>query len=147
MLWSVLSGIILLAGCSRPEEDPVFLGVRNIKVSKVQNTTAFLNAEAHFHNPNDMKMVLRKIDVDVEMEGEKIGSINQTTKIRIPAVSDFKIPLDATVNLGNAGVLNNLMGMLGGKKMKVRYNGHIRVTMHGIPMRIPVDYEDEIRIR
>lgn len=147
MFLALMVGILLLTGCKRPEEEPVFLGVRNIKVSKVQNTTAFLNAEAHFHNPNDVKMVLRKINVDVEIEGKKVGTIDQSTKIRIPAISDFIVPLDATFNIGEVGVLNSLMGMLGGKKMKVQYNGHIKVTMHGIPMRIPVDYEDEIKIR
>lgn len=136
-----------MQGCTRPEEAPEFLGVRNIKVNKVEKTTAHLNAEAYFHNPNDVKMTLRKIDVDVTMEGEKIGSIDQSTRIKIPPESDFKVPLDATFNIGDVGVLNSILGMLGGKKMKVRYEGHVKVTMHGIPMRVPVDYEDEIKIR
>lgn len=139
--------LLVIAGCSRPEEAPEFLGVRNIKVSKVENTTAHLNADAWFHNPNDVRMTLRQIDVEVMLEGEKIGDIDQSTKIKIPAASDFKVPLDATVNIGQAGMLNNLMGILGGKEMKVRYEGHVKVTMHGLPMRIPVDYEDDIKIR
>lgn len=136
-----------LNGCKQPEEAPEFKGVRNIKVSRVENTTAHLNAEAFFYNPNDVNMTLRKIDVDVSLEGEKIGEIDQSTRIKIPAESDFKVPLNAKFNMGDAGVLNSLLGMLGGKKMKVRYEGHVKVTMHGIPMRVPVDYEDEITLR
>ena len=136
-----------MQGCTRPEEAPEFLGVRNIKVNKVEKSTAHLNAEAYFHNPNDVRMTLRKINVDVTLEGEKIGSIDQSIRIKIPAESDFKVPLDATFNIGDVGVLNSLLGMLGGKKMKVHYEGHVKVTMHGIPMRVPVDYEDEIRLR
>ena len=148
--WGIIALTIVgigMQGCTRPEEAPEFLGVRNIKVNKVEKTTAHLNAEAYFNNPNDVKMTLRKIDVDVTMEGEKIGTIDQSTRIKIPPQSDFKVPLDATFNIGDVGVLNSILGMLGGKKMKVRYEGHVKVTMHGIPMRIPVDYEDEIKLR
>ena len=148
--WGIIALTIVgigMQGCTRPEEAPEFLGVRNIKVNKVEKTTAHLNAEAYFNNPNDVKMTLRKIDVDVTMEGEKIGSIDQSTRIKIPPQSDFKVPLDATFNIGDVGVLNSILGMLGGKKMKVRYEGHVKVTMHGIPMRVPVDYEDEIKLR
>ncbi len=143
-----LSGaLIMLGACNRPEEAPEFMGVTNIKVSRVENTTAHLNGDALFHNPNNVKMVLRKIDVKVSLEGKQVGNIDQNTKIKIPAESDFTVPLDASFDIGEVGVLNSLLGMLGGKTMQVHYEGHVRVTMHGIPFRIPVDYEDDIKLR
>ena len=139
--------LVVSAACKGPEEAPEFKYIENVKVSGVSDKEALLNADAVFYNPNEMGMTLRAVDVDVMIEGRQVGRIEQSKKIKIPAASDFRIPLDATFNIGDVGVLNTLLGMLGGKKLKVRYLGHIKVTMNGLPIRVPVDYEGEVRIR
>ncbi len=136
-----------ISSCKGPEEAPEFKYIENVRVTNVTDKEAFLNADAVFYNPNDMAMTLRGVDVDVYIEGRDIGRIEQSDKIKIPASSDFKIPLDATFNIGDVGVLNTLLGMLGGKKLKVRYMGYIKVTMNGLPVRVPVDYEGDVRLR
>ena len=139
--------ISFAASCNRPEEAPEFRFIENVRVTSVSDKEALLNADAVFFNPNDVSMTLRAVDVDVMIEEKEVGRIQQSKKIKIPASSDFRIPLDATFNIGEVGVLNTLLGMLGGKKLKVRYVGHIKVTMNGLPMRVPVDYEEDIRLR
>lgn len=147
MLRSVLVfSLILLIGCSRPEEAPEFRGVRNIKVRKVEGTTAYLNADAHFFNPNDVKMKLKRVDIGVHLDGKPIGLVSETYKTKIPANAEFKVPLDATFDLKDTGVLKNLLSMLGGKSRKVRYVGYIRVAVHGVTVRVPVDYESEVKL-
>lgn len=138
--------ILLAGGCTRPSEAPVFKRVENVEVTKVSGTEAYLNADAYFYNPNDVKMKLRKVEVDVELEGKKIGTVEHTLKTKIPALAEFKVPLDATFNIKDVGVLKSVMSILGGKKMKVRYKGFIKVTVHGLPVKVPVDYEDEVRL-
>jgi len=139
--------VIFAASCNRPDEAPEFKYVENVKVSSVSDKEAFLNADAVFFNPNEMNMTLRGVDVDVFIEGREVGRIEQSNKIKIPAASDFKVPLDATFNIGDVGVLNTLLGMIGGKKLTVRYVGHIKVTMNGFPFRVPVDYEGDVRLK
>ncbi|MEQ8927585.1 MAG: hypothetical protein RLO81_17345, partial [Fulvivirga sp.] len=82
----------------------------------------------------------------VSLDDKRIGTINHTTKTKVPALSDFSVPVDATFNISD-GLLNNLFSMLGGKKMKARYKGFIKLTVKGVPIRVPVDYEEEIRLR
>jgi len=137
----------IASSCSRPDEAPEFRYIENVKVTSVSDKEAFLNADAIFYNPNDMTMTLRGVDVDVLIEGREVGRIEQSKKIQIPASSDFKVPLGATFNIGDVGVLNTLLGMIGGKKLTVRYIGHIKVTMNGFPFRVPVDYEGDVRLR
>ncbi|MCA6078577.1 LEA type 2 family protein [Fulvivirga sedimenti] len=136
-----------LASCKGPEEAPEFKYVENVRVTNVTDKEAYLNADAVFYNPNEQGMTLRGIDVDLFIEGREVGRIEQSNKIKIPASSDFKIPLDATFRIGDVGVLNTVLGMLGGKKLSVRYMGYIKVTMNGLPVRVPVDYESEVRLR
>jgi len=44
-------------------------------------------------------------------------------------------------------LLDTLLGMLGGKKLNVHYKGALKLNYHGMPIRVPVDYKDEVRIR
>ncbi len=138
---------LLIISCSRPEEPPVFKGVNNIKVNRVDGTKAYVNADAYFHNPNDVRMKLKSVDVGVHLDGKPVGVINQSFKTRIPAKADFKVPLDATFNLKDTGMLKNILSMLGGKKRTVRYIGYIKVAVHGVTVRVPVDYSSEIQIK
>ncbi len=139
--------LILIISCVRPDEAPVFRKVSNIRVSKVSGKEALLKGNALFYNPNNAKATLRKVNIDVWLEGKKIGVINQSAKTKIGALSDFTVPVDATFDIADIGILKSVLNVLGGKKMKVRYKGNIKLTYHGLPIRVPVDYEDDIRLR
>lgn len=139
--------LIIISACSAPEEQPVFKKVANIKVSKVNGTEALLNGDAYFYNPNNVKCTLRKVNIDVSLDDKKIGSINQSVKTKIDALSDFKVPVDATFNLAEVGVLKSILNVLGGKKIMARYKGNIKITYKGLPIKIPIDYEEEVRLR
>ncbi|MTI21341.1 hypothetical protein E1176_09950 [Fulvivirga sp. RKSG066] len=143
----ILLGIVMMIGCTRPEEVPVFKGVGNIKVSKVQGTKAYLNADAYFYNPNDVKMKIKSVDIGVHLNGKPIGVINQSMKTKVPAKSNFKVPLDATFDIKEEGALQNIIGLLGGRKKEVFYKGYIKVSVHGWPVRVPVEYSDEVRLK
>lgn len=143
----ILSMILVLSSCQKPEEEPEFKYVHNVKVKKITGQEVLLNADAVFYNPNNMRMKLRGVDVDVFVEEKKVGEINQDIKTKIPAMDDFTVPFDATFNIKDVGGLNTLMSVLGGKKLLVRYKGHIKVTVNNLPFRVPVDYEDEVRFR
>ncbi|MGK7389268.1 MAG: LEA type 2 family protein [Candidatus Cyclobacteriaceae bacterium M2_1C_046] len=139
--------IVILSSCKTPEEEPEFKYVHNVQVKKITGQEVLLNADAVFYNPNNMRMKLRGVDVDVFVEEKKVGEINQDIKTDIPALDDFTVPFDATFNIKEVGGLNTLMSVLGGKKLLVRYKGNIRVTVNNFPFRVPVDYQDEVSFR
>lgn len=133
-----------LASC-KPEEDIVLRNVRDIIVDA--STEPTLKANAILYNPNNIKIKLRKVKVDVYVNGKKTGIVDQNPKMIIPAVAEFTVPLEVKLNMKELGLLDTILGMIGGKKLKVRYKGSISVTYKGLPIRIPVDYESEVRIR
>lgn len=143
----VLSIIIVVSSCKKPEEEPEFKYVQNIQVKKITGQEVLLNAEAVFYNPNDMRMKLREVDVDVFVDEKKVGKINQDVNMIIPAKADFTVPFDATLNISDVGGLNTLISLMGGKKLRVKYAGHIKVTVHGLPFRVPIDFENDVRFR
>jgi LEA14-like dessication related protein len=143
--WALGFSLLLLIGSCKPKEDIVLRGVRDIIVDA--NTEPTLKANAVLYNPNNVKIKLRKIAIDVYVNGKKSGVVDQEPRMTIPAAAEFTVPLEVKLNMKELGLFDTIFGMIGGKKMKVKYKGSISVTYKGLPIRIPVDYESEVRFK
>jgi LEA14-like dessication related protein len=110
-------------------------------------TEPVLKANAIFYNPNDMRGRLKKIDVDIFVNGKKAASVNQQLKTVIPANDEFTVPIEVKLAIKELGFMDTLLGMIGGKKFEVRYEGSLKLSYHGVPINVPVSYRDEVRIR
>ncbi|MEM6526468.1 MAG: LEA type 2 family protein [Bacteroidota bacterium] len=142
--------IVILAfavSCKNVDKAPEFRRVGNVKVAKVDGKEALLKGDAFFYNPNKASMFLKRVDIDVFLEEKRIGAINQSLKMKVEGESEFKVPVDATFKVSDVGLLNGIMSLLGGKKMTVRYAGKVKLRIYGVPVTVPVDYEDEIKLR
>jgi LEA14-like dessication related protein len=137
--------LVLMNSCATPKEDVVLRKVRDIIVDA--NVEPMLKANAILYNPNDIKMKLRKIDMDVFVDGKKAARIDQKLKTAIPAKAEFTVPLEVKLNLKEFGLLDTILGAIGGKKYNIRYKGSIGITYKGLPIRVPVDYQSDVRIK
>ncbi|MFN3840051.1 MAG: LEA type 2 family protein [Cyclobacteriaceae bacterium] len=144
LLLLALLPFILVTSCV-PKEKVVLRKIKDIVVDV--NTEPVLRANAVLYNPNKLKMTLRKIDMEVFVDGKKAALINQKLKTKIPAEAEFTVPLEVNLNLKELGFFDTVLAVLGGKKMKIQYTGSIRLTYKSVPITIPVDYQDEIRVR
>lgn len=144
ILIACLMGALLSQGCG-PKEDIEFKYVKDVIVDA--NTEPLLKGNAVLYNPNKQRMKLRKINVDVYVNDKKTARIDQEPSLLIPSEAEFIVPLEVKLNMKELGFMDTLFGVLGGKKMKVRYKGTISVTYKGIPVRVPVDYESTVNFR
>jgi LEA14-like dessication related protein len=136
--------LLTISAC-KPKEDVVLRQVRDIVVDV--NTEPFLKAQAVLYNPNNIKMKLRKIDVMIFVDGKNAAHINQEMKLPVPANDEFIVPLEAKLNLKELGLLDTIFGILGGKKMKIEYKGSINITYKSLPIKVPVNYKSEIKVK
>jgi hypothetical protein len=90
---------------------------------------------------------LRRINVDIFVNGKKAASVNQDLKTTIPANSEFSVPIEVKLAIKELGFMDTLLGMIGGKKFEVRYEGSLKLSYHGFPINVPVNYKDEVRVR
>jgi LEA14-like dessication related protein len=144
-----LLGVLMLAlviSCV-PKEQVVFKGVKNISVREGSGTDPELTADAFFYNPNNVKMKLKEINVDVLVNGKRSAQVRQDIKLDIPAQGDFQVPLVARLSLKELGLLDTIFNLLGGKKYEVEYAGFIRVAVHGVTIKVPVKYKEEIKLK
>jgi LEA14-like dessication related protein len=145
ILYFFILFIIMLAGCQRPKEDIVLRQIKDIVVDAT--TDPMLKANAIFHNPNSVRGKLKRINVDIFVNGKKAASVNQELKTVIPANNDFTVPIEVKLAIKELGFMDTILGMIGGKKFEVRYEGSLKLTYHGFPINVPVRYTDEVRVR
>ena len=132
-------------GCKGPKEDIVLRQIKDVVVDA--NTEPMLKANAIFFNPNDMRGKLKRINIDIFVNGKKAASVNQELKTIIPSNDEFSVPLEVKLSIKELGFMDTLLGMIGGKTFEVRYEGTLKLTYHGFPVNVPVKYKDDIRVR
>ena len=141
-------GIILILSITalscKPDEDIELRQIKDIVLDASSDPT--LKAQAVFYNPNNMRGRLKAIKVDIYINDKKSATIDQELKTVIPAKKEFTIPLEVKLAIKELGFMDTLFGMIGGKKLNVRYSGHLKLSYHGIPFRVPVNHADDVRI-
>jgi LEA14-like dessication related protein len=141
----LVSSMLLFTQCQKPDQD---IELRNIKDVVVDATTdPMLRANAIFFNPNKVHGRLKKIKVEIFINGKKVGDVDQELKTKIPSQAEFTVPLEVKLAMKELGFMDTVLGMLGGKKFKVHYKGFLKLSYHGFPIKVPVNYEDEIKVR
>ena len=142
----LLTGVLLLTLSCKPKEEVVLRRIKDIVVD-ASSKEPLLRANAILYNPNSIRLTVKKIELEVFVDGKKAALIDQKLKIKVPAKSEFIIPLEVQLNLKELGFLDTVLSFIGGKKMLIHYKGSIRLQKGGIPFSVPVNYKDEIRIR
>jgi LEA14-like dessication related protein len=136
--------LLVSQGC-KPKED---VQLRQIKDVIVDATTdPLLKANAILYNPNNIRMMVKKIDMEVFVDGKKAAVIDQQMKLKVPARAEFTVPLEVKLNMKEIGLLDAVFAVIGGKKFQIHYKGTIRLQYKGVPFSVPVNHKEEIRIR
>jgi LEA14-like dessication related protein len=135
----------LLFQCQKPDQDIELRNIRDVVVDA--NTDPMLKANAVFYNPNKVHGRLKKIKVEIFINGKKVGDVDQDLKTKIPSRAEFTVPIQVKLAMKELGFMNTVLGMLGGKKFEVRYEGFLKLSYHGFPIKVPVNYKDEVKVR
>ncbi|MFZ6014191.1 MAG: LEA type 2 family protein [Bacteroidota bacterium] len=141
----LIVALLLFQSCEKPSEQIVLRQVRDVMADATSEP--LLKAEAVFYNPNTQHGKLKYIDIDIYVNGKKAGTVKKDYRIRIPPQGEFSVPIEVKLNLQEFGLLDTILGMVGGKKFEVQYLGKLRLSYHGIPVKVPVDYKSTIRLR
>jgi LEA14-like dessication related protein len=139
--------ILMVAFSCVPKEEVLFKGVKNISVEMGEQNEPLLKADALFYNPNKERMKLKEIYVDVMVDGKASAQVRQKLKLSIPAESDFSVPVAAQLSLKELGLLDTIVNLLGGKKYQIQYKGYVRIAVHGVTIKVPFTYQEELRLR
>lgn len=141
----LLAIVFLFASCEKPDQDIVLRRIRDVVVDA--SSDPMLKANAVFYNPNKMHGKLKRINVEIFINGRRAAHVDQKLKTVIPSQSEFTVPLEVKLAIKELGFMDTVLGLIGGKKFEVHYKGSLRLSYHGLPIKVPVDYKDDVRIR
>ena len=139
--------VLLSASACIPNEDVVLRSIKNEKLETDEKGDQILKADAIFYNPNNVRMKLKEINVEVFVNGKKSAHADQKFNSLIRAKSEFTVPLEIRLSLKELGLLDTILSFLGGKKYEIQFKGHLRVKVHGFTIKVPVDHKEELRLR
>lgn len=135
----------ITGGCQKPDQDIVLRRIKDVVVDA--STEPTLKANAVFYNPNKVRGRLKKINVEIFVNGKKTANVDQQLRTIIPSQGEFTVPIEVKLAMKELGFMDTVLGMIGGRKFEVRYEGFLRLSYHGLPIKVPVNYKDEIRVR
>jgi LEA14-like dessication related protein len=141
----LLAWITVATGSCKPKEDVQLRKIKDIIVDVT--TDPMLRANAVLYNPNSIRMTVKRINIEITVDGKKAGLIDQELKTKVPARAEFSIPLEVKLNLKELGFMDTVFAFIGGKKMQINYKGSIRLQYKGVPINVPVNYTEEVRVR
>ncbi|MFM9837083.1 MAG: hypothetical protein ACKVOQ_02400 [Cyclobacteriaceae bacterium] len=137
----------LLVSSCLPKEQVVFKSVKNLVLDGGLDGEPVLKGEAVFFNPNKLQTKLKEINVDILVDGKKAARVDQQMNLVVPGKSEFTIPIQANISLKDFGLLDAVIGFFGGKSYQVQFTGYLRVSVHGIPVKVPVKYNEEVKLK
>ncbi len=138
--------LILVAGACVPKEQVVLRSIDIKEVLPGGDGNPLLKAEAIFYNPNSSRMRLKRIDIDVLVDGKKAARIDQHLSALIKAKDEFSVPLEIQLNLKEVGLLDTILSLFGGKKYDIEFVGSIKVIVNGFPVRFPLNYKEQVKL-
>jgi hypothetical protein len=139
---------ILLAGgltnCV-PREQVTLRTINIREVTTGSDGNPVLHADAVFFNPNTSRMRLKRISVDVLLDGKKTARVDQQLNTLIKASAEFTIPLEIQLHMKEAGLLDTLFSLFGKSSHDIQFSGSMKVIVNGFPVRFPMEYREKIK--
>lgn len=146
LLFCYLLILLSVASCI-PKEEVVLRAIENVELTPGVGADPLLKADARFYNPNQMRMRLKEIQVDVFIDGKKSARVDQKLKSIIKPKSEFTVPIEVQLAMKEIGLVDALLSLIGGKKYQLHYEGFIKVSVRGFPVKVPVNYSKEVKLR
>jgi len=135
----------LIAGACAPKEE---VQLRSINIKEVKpglDGNPVLFADVVFFNPNPTRMRLKRIDLDVFVDGKKTARVDQQLSQLIKGNSEFTIPLEVQLNFKEVGLLDTILSLFGGKEHEMRFEGKMKVLVRVFPVTVPVSYKEMMK--
>jgi LEA14-like dessication related protein len=115
-------------------------------VGKMHEGSVDLTIFAKLYNPDKVKFKIKKVDLDVTINGHVVARITSPKTIRIPKETDPEIQWTVNANLLKLIKPGMLLSVFTQQKMKLGVSGNIRVKKSFYSKTIPVKLDRPFEI-
>jgi LEA14-like dessication related protein len=122
-------------------KDIQYLDVENFKIQQIENNKAAISLDIRLYNPNNYKLKLKDADIDVFINGNHIGKVQQAVdKYEVLKNDTCLVPVILDVDMQNI-LANALQIVLSSGMADVKLSGTVKAGRHGIFIPIPINYQ------
>jgi LEA14-like dessication related protein len=127
-----------MTACAAPK-NLEFKGIESLKIEKASLGKNIFMASFAYHNPNNFKLVLNKLDCSIYMNDQFFTKYTIDSNYTIPANANFSLPAKMEVDLSL--LLKNSVDILFNKPMKIGINGNATISKGMFTKTIPINFE------
>ena len=138
IIYLFLASILLLTACAAPK-NLEFKGIESLKIEKASFGKYIFIASFAYHNPNNFKLVLNKLDCSIYMNDQFFTKYTIDSNYTIPANANFSLPAKMEVDLSL--LLKNSVDILFNKPMKIGIKGSATISKGMFTKTVPIEFE------
>ena len=133
-----LASILLFTACAAPK-NLEFKGIESLKIEKASFGKNIFIASFAYHNPNNFKLVLNKLDCSIYMNDQFFTKYTIDSNYTIPANANFSLPAKMEVDLSL--LFKNSVDILFNKPMKIGIKGSATISKGMFTKTVPIEFE------
>jgi LEA14-like dessication related protein len=125
-LYLFLVILFLIMGC-KGVEDIAMTGISDFRFKGINNDLISFSAVVGVSNPSRVGFHISELNVKTIADGNYIGTLTTTDKIKIPARSDTSYQMNFTLKLANLLTgASSLYGLSRKKEVRVELQGYVK---------------------
>jgi LEA14-like dessication related protein len=117
----------------------VYQDVENFSLKKASLDKSMLAMDIRLYNPNGYPLRIKSADIDVFMNGNRLGKLNTSNDCSLPAHDTGAVPVTLEVALKD--VLPSMLQLLMNSEADIKLTGRLRAGRKRMTISIPVNYE------
>lgn len=127
----------LLPSCMK-YQDIKFVGVGDVKLGKIAMNETTMDMNLIFNNPNKMGATLNNAGGQAWIQDIYVGDFLLNEDVKIPAKSDFSVPVRLKLNLKD--VLKNSFNLLMQDSVTLKVDGNAKLSKGTLIKNFPLKY-------
>lgn len=136
--------LLVLWSCNKKEEEPQFRTVYQLQLTGTAKKTSKIKGAFAFHNPAEKtSWTFISLISDLSMDGKDIGTYVYTQQVSILPGSEFKVPLQYSVDTEKLPLKEDTEI----QSSAIRLKGHVLlVNEQGDKIKVPFDHTETIQV-
>lgn len=142
--WLILFVLVALQGC-RVYRDVQFKGVKETRFTSFNSKGVSCEFDVEIYNPNPYKISLLKSDIDLFLEGTKLGRVELPDLAVLDAQQNSTLKFSCTADPSSIPKLvGGAIGMVFKKELVIEGKGSVTAKAFLITKTVPVEFKEKL---
>lgn len=127
---------------------PEYKRVENFKIERIDKGGLKVFGNVIMYNPNRMRVRLRDMHMDVNLNGKKVATAEQLIEVSVKGKSEFSVPLDVAIkpDMSLLEGLTSILNIITTREVDVTLDGDVLARAYGANFAVPIHQNEKVNI-